>query len=93
MVKIRAKDYNLWFDGKDIERLIKKVENIAEIEGESGRDIARQIAFWSKDEEIGYHIEGMPGYETAYWDQLKVDMKRRWGKVSPEIRHRLSSIT
>ncbi|MBW0578875.1 hypothetical protein O181_118590 [Austropuccinia psidii MF-1] len=77
IVKIRAKDYNLWFDGKDVERFIKKVENIAEIEGASGRDIARQIAFWTKDEEISYHIEGMPGYETADWDQLKVDMKRR----------------
>ncbi|MBW0516579.1 hypothetical protein O181_056294 [Austropuccinia psidii MF-1] len=50
IVKIRARDYNLWFDGKDVERLIKKVENIAEIEGESGRDIARQMAFWTKDE-------------------------------------------
>ncbi|MBW0566806.1 hypothetical protein O181_106521 [Austropuccinia psidii MF-1] len=93
IVKIRAKDYNLWFDGKDVERFIKKVENIAEIEGASGRDIARQIAFWTKDEEISYHIEGMPGYETADWDQLKVDMKRRWGTVSPERRYRLSSIT
>ncbi|MBW0582085.1 hypothetical protein O181_121800 [Austropuccinia psidii MF-1] len=35
----------------------------------------------------------MPGYETADWDQLKVDMKKRWGKVSPERRYRLSSIT
>ncbi|MBW0478947.1 hypothetical protein O181_018662 [Austropuccinia psidii MF-1] len=91
--KIKANNYNLWFDGKDVERFIKKVENIGEIEGASGRDIARQIAFWTKDEEISYHIEGMPGYETADWDQLKVDMKRRWGTVSPEIRYRLSSIT
>ncbi|MBW0559991.1 hypothetical protein O181_099706 [Austropuccinia psidii MF-1] len=35
----------------------------------------------------------MPGYETADWDQLNVDMKRRWGTVSPERRYRLSSIT
>ncbi|MBW0588866.1 hypothetical protein O181_128581 [Austropuccinia psidii MF-1] len=34
----------------------------------------------------------MPGYETAYWDQLKVDMKRIWGTVSPERRYSLSSI-
>ncbi|MBW0471863.1 hypothetical protein O181_011578 [Austropuccinia psidii MF-1] len=68
MVKIKAKDYNLWVDGKDVERFIKKVENIAEIEGATGRDIARKIAFWTKDEEISYHIEGMPGYETANWD-------------------------
>ncbi|MBW0464844.1 hypothetical protein O181_004559 [Austropuccinia psidii MF-1] len=56
IVKIRAKDYNMWFDGKDLERFINKFENIAEIEGASGREIARQIEFWTKDEEISYHI-------------------------------------
>ncbi|MBW0586875.1 hypothetical protein O181_126590 [Austropuccinia psidii MF-1] len=81
IVKIRAKDYSLWFHGKDVETFIKKLENIAEIEAASGKDIARQIAFWTKDEESSYHIEGMPGYETADWDQLKVDMKRRWATV------------
>ncbi|MBW0482029.1 hypothetical protein O181_021744 [Austropuccinia psidii MF-1] len=35
----------------------------------------------------------MLGYETADWDQLKVDMKRRWGTVSQERRYRLSTIT
>ncbi|MBW0555523.1 hypothetical protein O181_095238 [Austropuccinia psidii MF-1] len=45
IVKIRTKDYNLWFVGKEVERFIKRVENIAEIEGESGRDIASQISF------------------------------------------------
>ncbi|MBW0500445.1 hypothetical protein O181_040160 [Austropuccinia psidii MF-1] len=93
IVKIRAKDYNLWFDGKDAERLIKKAGNISEIEGASGREISRQIAFWTKDEEISSHIEGMSGYETADWDQFKVDMKIRWGTVSPERRYILSSIT
>ncbi|MBW0586766.1 hypothetical protein O181_126481 [Austropuccinia psidii MF-1] len=93
IVKIRPQDYNLWFDGKEVERFIKRVENIAEIEGASGRDIARQISFWTKDQEISYHIEGMPGYETGDWEQLKLDMKRRWGIVSPERRYKLSSIT
>ncbi|MBW0480351.1 hypothetical protein O181_020066 [Austropuccinia psidii MF-1] len=93
IVKIRAKDYNPWFDGREVERFIKKVENIAEIVGASGREIARKISFWTKDEEISYHIERIPGYETAYWDQFKVDMKRIWGTVSTERRYRLSSIT
>ncbi|MBW0571928.1 hypothetical protein O181_111643 [Austropuccinia psidii MF-1] len=70
IVKIRAKDYNLWFDGKDAEILIKKVENIEEIEGASGRDIARKIAFWTKDEEISSHIEGI-------CTQLAEDLDRR----------------
>ncbi|MBW0477567.1 hypothetical protein O181_017282 [Austropuccinia psidii MF-1] len=93
IVKVRSKDYNIFFDGKEVERLIKRVESIAEIEGESGRDIARQIPFWTKDQEISYHIKGMRGYETGDWKQLKLDMKRRWGTVSPERRYKLSSIT
>ncbi|MBW0478064.1 hypothetical protein O181_017779 [Austropuccinia psidii MF-1] len=55
IVKIRAQDYSLGFDGKDVEIFIKKAENIAEIEGASGRDIAKQISSCTKDEEISYH--------------------------------------
>ncbi|MBW0527281.1 hypothetical protein O181_066996 [Austropuccinia psidii MF-1] len=65
IVKIRPKDYNFWFYGNVVERFIKRVENIEEIEGESGRDIARQIFFWNKDQDISYHIEGIPRYETG----------------------------
>ncbi|MBW0503625.1 hypothetical protein O181_043340 [Austropuccinia psidii MF-1] len=93
IVEIRQKDYNLWFDGKEVERFLKRVENIAEIEGESGRDIARQISFWTQYQDISYHIEGIPGYETGDWEQLILDMKRIWGTVSPERRYKLSSIT
>ncbi|MBW0523058.1 hypothetical protein O181_062773 [Austropuccinia psidii MF-1] len=52
IVKIGPKDYSLWFDEKEVERFIKRVENIAEIEGGSGRDIERQMSFWTKDQEI-----------------------------------------
>ncbi|MBW0475618.1 hypothetical protein O181_015333 [Austropuccinia psidii MF-1] len=86
IVNIRPKDYNLWLDGKEVERRIKRVENIVEIEGESGRDIARQLYLLTKDQDISYHIEGIPGYETGDWEQLKLDMKRRLGTVSPERR-------
>ncbi|MBW0593949.1 hypothetical protein O181_133664 [Austropuccinia psidii MF-1] len=57
IVKIRPKYFTLWIDGKEVERFIKIVENIAKIEGSSARDIARQISFWTKDQEGGYHIE------------------------------------
>ncbi|MBW0527730.1 hypothetical protein O181_067445 [Austropuccinia psidii MF-1] len=76
IVMIRPKNYSLWFDGKEVERFIERVENIAEIEGESGRDIERQIYFWTKYKDISYHIEGMPGYESGNWEKLKLDMKR-----------------
>ncbi|MBW0536667.1 hypothetical protein O181_076382 [Austropuccinia psidii MF-1] len=72
ILTIRPKDCNLWFDGKEVEILIKRVENIAEIEGAMGRDIERQISSWTKDQEIRYHIEGIPGYETGNWEPLKL---------------------
>ncbi|MBW0489520.1 hypothetical protein O181_029235 [Austropuccinia psidii MF-1] len=93
IVKIRSKNYNVWLVGKEVERFIKRVENIAEIEGGSGRDIERQISFWTKDQEISYHIKGMHGYETGNWKQLKLDMKGRWGTATPERRYKISSIT
>ncbi|MBW0550714.1 hypothetical protein O181_090429 [Austropuccinia psidii MF-1] len=41
IVKIRAKYYNLVFDGNEVEKFIKRVEAAAEIEGDVGKDIAR----------------------------------------------------
>ncbi|MBW0490687.1 hypothetical protein O181_030402 [Austropuccinia psidii MF-1] len=37
IVKIRQKDYNLCFDGNEVEIFIERMGNIAEIEGASGR--------------------------------------------------------
>ncbi|MBW0477084.1 hypothetical protein O181_016799 [Austropuccinia psidii MF-1] len=93
IVKIIPKDSNLWLDGKELEIFIQRVQNMAKIKGASRRNIARQISCWTKDQDISYHIEGTPGYETGDWEQLKFDMKRRWGTVSPERRYKQSSIT
>ncbi|MBW0510094.1 hypothetical protein O181_049809 [Austropuccinia psidii MF-1] len=91
-VKVKQKYYSLWFDVNEAGRFIKMVENIAEFEGESGRDIERKIFVWTKYQEITYNIEGMPRYETGDWEKLMLDMKRKWGTVSPERRFKLSSI-
>ncbi|MBW0563409.1 hypothetical protein O181_103124 [Austropuccinia psidii MF-1] len=40
VVKIKAKDYNLNFDGEEVEKFSKKVERIAQIEGETDEDLA-----------------------------------------------------
>ncbi|MBW0584186.1 hypothetical protein O181_123901 [Austropuccinia psidii MF-1] len=34
----------------------------------------------------------MPGYESGDWEQLKIDMIRKWGAVEPGTRYRISSI-
>ncbi|MBW0583603.1 hypothetical protein O181_123318 [Austropuccinia psidii MF-1] len=57
IVKIRAKDYNLVFDGNEVEQFIKRVEAAAEIEGFSGEDMTRQVIFMSASEEVKEKIE------------------------------------
>ncbi|MBW0490505.1 hypothetical protein O181_030220 [Austropuccinia psidii MF-1] len=66
IAKRKAKDYNLNFDGSDLEDFIKRAERIASIEGANERDFAMQIAFWSEDKDIRYEIEGIPGYEMEF---------------------------
>ncbi|MBW0550175.1 hypothetical protein O181_089890 [Austropuccinia psidii MF-1] len=84
IINIRPKDYSLCFYGKQVEIFIKRVENIAKIEGASGRDIARKISFWTKDLEAIYNLEETPGCENGDWKKLKLDMKRSCGTISPE---------
>ncbi|MBW0510778.1 hypothetical protein O181_050493 [Austropuccinia psidii MF-1] len=52
-----------------------------------------EIAFWSEDKDIIYEIEGIPGYEMKDWDQLKMEMISKGGKVEPERRHTKGSLT
>ncbi|MBW0540367.1 hypothetical protein O181_080082 [Austropuccinia psidii MF-1] len=40
VVKVKAKDYNLNFNGEEVEKSIKKVEIIAQIEGATDEDLA-----------------------------------------------------
>ncbi|MBW0541754.1 hypothetical protein O181_081469 [Austropuccinia psidii MF-1] len=91
--KIKAKDFNLNFYGRDVEDFIKRAERIASIEGANERDLAMKIAFWSEDKDIRYEIERMPGYEMEDRDQLKKEMISKWGKVEPERRHREDSLS
>ncbi|MBW0551107.1 hypothetical protein O181_090822, partial [Austropuccinia psidii MF-1] len=93
IVKMKANDYNLNFDGSDSEYFIKRAERIVSIEGENERDLAMQIAFLSEDKDIRYEIEGMPGYEVEHWDQLKKEMISKWGKAEPERRPSKHSLT
>ncbi|MBW0469794.1 hypothetical protein O181_009509 [Austropuccinia psidii MF-1] len=45
LVKIKAKNCNLNFNGEEVKKFIKKVERIAQIEGETEEDLAMQVAF------------------------------------------------
>ncbi|MBW0575559.1 hypothetical protein O181_115274 [Austropuccinia psidii MF-1] len=91
IVKIRAKDYNVVFDGNEVEKFIKRVEAAAEIEGASGEDIARQVIFISASEEVKEKIETMQGYEEKNWTKLKEELNTEWGRVEPDRRYRPES--
>ncbi|MBW0568057.1 hypothetical protein O181_107772 [Austropuccinia psidii MF-1] len=92
VVKINAKDYNLNLDGEEVEKLIKKVERIAQIEGATDEDLAMQMAFWTTNQKVSDAIEAMPGYEEGNWTQLKKDLITKWGRVEPERRYRKDSL-
>ncbi|MBW0587840.1 hypothetical protein O181_127555 [Austropuccinia psidii MF-1] len=88
VVKIKAKNYNLNFNGQEAEKFIKRIERIAQIEGEKEEDLAMQMAFWTTDSKMSDAIEAMPGYEKENWTQLKKDLIKKWGRVEPERRYR-----
>ncbi|MBW0535928.1 hypothetical protein O181_075643 [Austropuccinia psidii MF-1] len=88
IVKRRAKDYNIPFDGNEVETFIKRVEAEAEIEGASEEDIARQVIFMSASEELNEKVEAMQGYEEKNWTKLKEELTTEWGRVEPDRRYR-----
>ncbi|MBW0523144.1 hypothetical protein O181_062859, partial [Austropuccinia psidii MF-1] len=59
VVKIKAKDYNLDFNGEEVEKYISKVERISQIEGAREEDLAMQMAFWKTDSKIIDAIKAM----------------------------------
>ncbi|MBW0562772.1 hypothetical protein O181_102487 [Austropuccinia psidii MF-1] len=92
IVKIRAKDYNLFFDGNKVQKFIKRVEAAAEIAGASGEDIERQVLFMSASEEVKAKIEAMQGYEEKNWTKLKEILIIEWGRVEPDRGYRPKSL-
>ncbi|MBW0523237.1 hypothetical protein O181_062952 [Austropuccinia psidii MF-1] len=92
VVKIKEKDYNLNFNGEEVEKFMKKVERVSQIEGETDEDLAMQMAFWTTEPIISDAIEAMPGYEEGKWTQLKKDLMNKFGRVEPERRYREYSL-
>ncbi|MBW0561016.1 hypothetical protein O181_100731 [Austropuccinia psidii MF-1] len=92
VVKIKAKDYNLNFDGEEVEKFIRKVERIAQIEGETDEDLEMEMAFWTTKPRISDAIETIPGYEEGNFMQLKKYLITKWGRVEPERRYRKYSL-
>ncbi|MBW0498224.1 hypothetical protein O181_037939 [Austropuccinia psidii MF-1] len=81
VAKIRAKDYNVIFYENEVEKIIKRVDAAAEIEGASGEYIARQFIFISASEGVKEKIESMQGYEDNHWEKPKEEPITEWGRV------------
>ncbi|MBW0594191.1 hypothetical protein O181_133906, partial [Austropuccinia psidii MF-1] len=92
VVNVKAKNYNLNFNGEEVEKFFKKIERIPQIEGATEEDLAMQMAFRTTDSKISDTIEAMPGYEEGNWTQLKKDLITKWGRVEPERRYRKDSL-
>ncbi|MBW0472817.1 hypothetical protein O181_012532 [Austropuccinia psidii MF-1] len=88
LVKIKAKDYNFNFNGEEVEKFIKNVQKIAQIEIEKEEDLAMQMAFWTTDPRISDAIEAIPGYEEGDWTQFEKELRTKWGRIEPERRYR-----
>ncbi|MBW0462425.1 hypothetical protein O181_002140 [Austropuccinia psidii MF-1] len=92
VVKIKAKNYNLNFNGEEVEKFIKKIERIAQIGGATEEALEMQMAFWTTDSKISDAIEAMPGYEEGKQMELKKDLITKWGRVEPKRRYRKDSL-
>lgn len=83
---------NLHFDGTDRELFIKRVEKVAKIQKDGGRDIALQLPFMVKNNKILEVVERMEGHETGNWTLLKKELLRKWGRATPLKRYGEESI-
>ncbi|MBW0485224.1 hypothetical protein O181_024939 [Austropuccinia psidii MF-1] len=92
VVKIKAKDHNLNFNGDKVEKFIIKEERIAQIEGAREEYLAMKIVFWTTDSKIIDSIKEITGYEEGNWNQLTKALITKWGRVETEIRYRKDSL-
>ncbi|MBW0491707.1 hypothetical protein O181_031422 [Austropuccinia psidii MF-1] len=84
VAKIEAKYYDLKFNGEEVKTFFKKIERIAQINGEKYEDLAMGMAFWKTDPKVSDAIEAIPGYGEGDFTQLKKGLIVKWGIVEPE---------
>ncbi|MBW0504431.1 hypothetical protein O181_044146 [Austropuccinia psidii MF-1] len=68
IVKIRAKDYNLWFDGKDVERFIKQ-------------DLEAKVLIQQKEFSKPKPSEKKTRFEDESWDEASKQVKELTHKL------------
>ncbi|EFP86054.1 uncharacterized protein PGTG_12010 [Puccinia graminis f. sp. tritici CRL 75-36-700-3] len=81
MVKIKPQDKSLRFDGNNVERFLSDYQLAARLDGASNSDMAQQVRFFVRGEEVKDVLETLDGFEPPNWSLLKVAMLAHWGKV------------
>ncbi|POW05682.1 hypothetical protein PSHT_10681 [Puccinia striiformis] len=81
MVEIKPQDQELGFDGRSIEQFLDSYQSAAELDGASEYDMAHQICFFLRTEELMDVVEVMDGYDDHNWTKLKASMLAYWGRT------------
>ncbi|KAH9445539.1 hypothetical protein MJO28_012638 [Puccinia striiformis f. sp. tritici] len=81
MVEIKPQDQELGFDGTNIAQFLDSYQSAAELDGASEYDMAHQICYFMRTEELMDVVEVMDGYEDHDWTTLKVSMLAYWTPV------------
>ncbi|KAA1110142.1 hypothetical protein PGT21_011934 [Puccinia graminis f. sp. tritici] len=74
MVKIKPQDKSLGFDGNNVERFLSDYQLAARLDGASDSDMAQQVRFFVRGEEVKDVLETLDGFEPPNWSLLKVAM-------------------
>ncbi|KAA1080406.1 hypothetical protein PGT21_005720 [Puccinia graminis f. sp. tritici] len=81
MVNIKPQDKSLGFDGNNVERFLSDYQLAARLDGASNSDMAQQVRFFVRGEEVKDVLETLDGFEPPNWALLKAAMLAHWGKV------------
>ncbi|WAR54974.1 hypothetical protein PtB15_4B592 [Puccinia triticina] len=80
MVKIQPQDQDFGFDGTNVERFLDSYQLAAELDGASDYDMAHQICFFMRTDELMDVVEALDGFEDHDWERLKASMLLYWGR-------------
>ncbi|EFP76057.1 uncharacterized protein PGTG_02498 [Puccinia graminis f. sp. tritici CRL 75-36-700-3] len=64
MVKIKPQDKSLGFDGNNVDRFLSDYQLAARLDGASDSDMAQQVRFFVRGEEVKDVLETLDGFET-----------------------------
>ncbi|OAV85993.1 hypothetical protein PTTG_30146 [Puccinia triticina 1-1 BBBD Race 1] len=79
MVEIIPQDQDLAFDGTNVEEFLKSYQTAARADGASEYDMAQQICYFLRTEELMDVVKTLDGFKDCDWKRLKASMLAHWG--------------